>query len=235
VSHVINYDIPGDPESYVHRIGRTGRAGREGMAITFVTPRERGYLRTIERITRHKVQMKRLPSVAEVANKRMKALQGRIGGSLEQGGLEPYLLMVEELCEEYEPVEISAAAIKQIAEVGGIRPTADGGSEGIDAEAGMARIFIPLGRNTGIHPRDIVGAIANEAGVPGRSIGAIDIYASSAFVDVPEGSVETIIRALNQTTLKGKKVRVEIARPRSDGPEERRDRDTKKESKSRRR
>jgi ATP-dependent RNA helicase DeaD len=217
VSHVINYDIPGDPEAYVHRIGRTGRAGREGIAITLVTPRERNYLRTIERITRKKIEFKRLPSQAEIASKRMQALQSRIQSGLETGGLDPYLLMAEELCQDRDPLEVAAAAIKLLAEAEGIRSLTDNSFEDVNAEPGMARLFIPLGRNVGLHPRDVVGAIANEADVPGRSIGSIDIYASSTFVDVPAGVADAVISALNRTTLKGQKVRVDIARPREDG------------------
>jgi ATP-dependent RNA helicase DeaD len=216
VSHVINYDIPGDPESYVHRVGRTGRAGREGIAMTLVTPRERNYLRTIERITRRKIEFKRLPSLAEIANKRMQALQSQLESKLEEGGLDPYLLMVEELCEEHDPTEIAAAAIKQIAESSGIKLDGDKEFEDVVAEPGMARLFLPVGRNAGIHPRDIVGAIANESGVPGRSIGSIDIYASSTFVDVPENRAEDVIDALNRTSIKGRRVKVEYARPRDE-------------------
>ncbi|MBW3624327.1 MAG: DEAD/DEAH box helicase [Armatimonadetes bacterium] len=213
VSHVINYDVPGDPESYVHRIGRTGRAGREGIAVTFVTPRERNYLRTIERITRHKIPIQRLPSVAEIANKRMQALRSRIETTLESGGLDLYLMMAEELCEDHDPREVAAAAIRMLAESEGIKTQEDKSFEGVHAESGMTRLFLPLGRNAGIHPRDIVGAIANETDVPARSIGAIDIYATSTFVDVPEEHAGEILHALNRTTLKGRKVRVDIARP----------------------
>ena len=214
VSHVINYDIPGDPESYVHRIGRTGRAGREGVAITLVTPRERNYLRTIERLTRQKIRIERLPSMSEVATKRMKTLRDRLAASIEAGGLEPYLLVAEELGDLYDPIEVTAAAIRALAEAEGIKPADDVASEeGVDAEPGMARLFIPIGRNVGLHPRDLVGAIANETDLPGRAIGAIDIYASSSFVDVPDHAVETVIRALNHTTLRGHRVRVERAKP----------------------
>ncbi|MCX8016651.1 MAG: DEAD/DEAH box helicase, partial [Rhodocyclaceae bacterium] len=112
VSHVINYDVPGDPESYVHRIGRTGRAGRAGMAITLITPRERRQLQLIERATRSRIQPSKLPTLADVAARRREAFRDALREVLANENLDPYVLMVEEMTEEHDVTELAAAAFK---------------------------------------------------------------------------------------------------------------------------
>jgi ATP-dependent RNA helicase DeaD len=219
VSHVINYDVPSDPESYVHRIGRTGRAGRSGEAVTLVTPRERRMLRIIERVTGKRIQPVRLPTLADVAARRREAFKDSIREALEDGGgLDPFLMMVEDLAEEYDPADIAAAAISLAMKGsrGGEAEdeplhTVDG--DGVGTEPGMARLFLNAGRIHRIRPADIVGAIANEANLPGRAIGAIDIFDEFSFVEVPRDAADRVLRALGRTTLRGRPLNVEIARP----------------------
>ena len=218
VSHVINYDIPWDPEGYVHRIGRTGRAGREGDAITLVTPREQRQLRIIERVIGMKLKRLRLPSPSDVAARRREAVMEQIRGAIDAGGLDPYLAMVEALGDDYDPVEIAAAAFKVLGDGTLVRAESTesaNGRDGADAgvEPGMTRLFIHAGRRAGIRPMDIVGAIANEAGVPGNRVGAIDLYDNFAFVEVPSVDAERVLGALNSTTLRGQRVEVNVARP----------------------
>ncbi|MFD1043553.1 DEAD/DEAH box helicase, partial [Pseudoxanthomonas kaohsiungensis] len=114
ISHVLNYDIPYDTESYVHRIGRTGRAGRSGEAILFVTPREKGMLRAIERATRQPIEEMRLPSVAAVNDRRVARFFEKISGVLESGGLEDYRELVDRYAGEHDVAasEIAAALAK---------------------------------------------------------------------------------------------------------------------------
>jgi ATP-dependent RNA helicase DeaD len=114
ISHVINYDVPSDPESYTHRIGRTGRAGRSGDAILFVTPRERGLLKAIERATRQPVAQLTLPTIKAVNEVRIARFKDQIGEALAAGGLE----MFRQLIEDYEreqnvpAIDIAAALAK---------------------------------------------------------------------------------------------------------------------------
>jgi len=112
VTHVYNYDIPQDPESYVHRIGRTGRAGREGMAITFVTPREMGYLRTVEQTTRKRMTPMRPPTWDEAFEGQQRLSMERIGDTIKEGNIDEYLAVAKELLEAYDPVQVTAAALK---------------------------------------------------------------------------------------------------------------------------
>jgi ATP-dependent RNA helicase DeaD len=112
VSHIINYDLPLDAESYVHRIGRTGRAGATGIALTLVTPRERRLLRLIERAIHRRLEPLHLPTAADVAGRRLAALREEVLRALDAGQLEPFLTLVEDLASTRDPVEIAAAAFK---------------------------------------------------------------------------------------------------------------------------
>lgn len=213
VSHVINYDIPGDPESYVHRIGRTGRAGRAGEAITLVTPRERRLLREIERATGQRLERRGVPTAAEVARRQQEILAEAVAEVIEEGDLETPMQIVDNLAAYYDPSEIAAAAIQLLMGDRGAGESDDIPSADSLAEAGMQRLFLSLGRRDGIRPMDIVGAIANEAQIPGKSIGQIDIFDRHTFVDIPEPVVDRVVQALGRTRLRGKPVRVEMADP----------------------
>lgn len=228
VSHVINYDIPNDPEAYVHRIGRTGRAGRTGAAITLVTPRERRLLKDIERLSGARIRPMKLPTRADVAARRVEALKTSIRDRVQQGDLDPYLVLVQGLGEELDLAEVAAAALSLAA-------TADRRGPLVMVEPeeempavtaprtgnGVVRLFIDAGRKDGVRPADIVGAIANEASVPGRAIGAIDIYDRFSFVEIPERYVDDVLAAMSRTTLKGQDVTFKVAIPReSQAPRE---------------
>jgi ATP-dependent RNA helicase DeaD len=214
VTHVINYDIPWDAESYTHRIGRTGRAGREGDAITLVSPRERRQLKLIERSIGARIMPVRLPTAADIAARRRELFKQTVLDTLAQGELDAFLVTVEELAEEYEPSEVAAAALKLLwAQRGEAAAQEVDASDGTRVEEGMARLFITVGRQEGLRPGDLVGAIANEAGISGQAIGAIDILDHCAFVEVPAEAADRVVRALTRTRLRGRKVRVEKAPP----------------------
>ena len=231
VSHVINYDVPDDPDSYVHRIGRTGRMGREGEAITLVSPRELRQLRFIERMIGKRITPVRVPSLADVEARRRQVFKDTIVKILSEDNLEPYLMVVDELAEEYDPAEIAAATIKYATGQTGQSGRADGAApdaarevrrandhamagDGRGAERGMTRLFVNVGRQDGVRPGDFVGAIANEAGIPGRAIGAIDLFDTYSFVEVPEPEAGRVVDALARTMIRGRRVNAEIARPR---------------------
>jgi ATP-dependent RNA helicase DeaD len=227
VSHVVNYDIPESAEAYVHRIGRTGRAGRTGEAITLVTPKETRWLRQIERIVRAKIEPKRLPTIADVAERRREAMKELILESLkEEDGYTSYLDTIDDLASDHDVAEVAAAILKLYAEETG-RGTPEEKEDDLATfaaartgrgESGMTRLFVNAGRNQNIRPQDIVGAIANEANIPGRSIGAIDILDTSTFVDVPTEFVDRVIQALLRSGVKGRPVNVEIANPEAGPP-----------------
>jgi ATP-dependent RNA helicase DeaD len=210
VSHVINYDIPEDPEAYVHRIGRTARAGKAGKAITFVTPRERALLKTIERLIRVNLVRMRVPTLADIAERRAQAFRDSLREILVENHLEPYLVMVEQLGDEFDVSQIAAAAIKLA-----LAEPIDGteGDDGRSVEQGMERLFVRAGRRDGVSAKDFVGAIANEAGIPGREIGAIDVYDKFSFVEVPKSQARVVVEALSRSGVRGKRVPIDIAVP----------------------
>jgi ATP-dependent RNA helicase DeaD len=114
VSHVINFDVPSAPEAYVHRIGRTGRAGREGVAITLVEPREQRLLRNIEHLTKSKIEVANVPSVADLKVKRLESMRASLQDALAAGELDLFRVVVESLAEKHDPKDVAAAAIKLV-------------------------------------------------------------------------------------------------------------------------
>ncbi len=214
ISHVVNYDIPNDVEAYVHRIGRTGRAGREGKAILLVTPRQTRMLRDIEHHTGQRIKPMRVPSRAHVAARRAELFKGRIRATLAEDDLELYLAMVEEVAAEgFEMAEVAAAAVR-LAQ--GDKPldvvVEEEPPEMAPGTDGMVRLFFGAGRRSGVRPADIVGAIANEADVPGRSIGAIDVFDSYTLVEVPAEYEAQVIERMSRSTIRNQPIRVRIAR-----------------------
>ncbi|MGH2442882.1 MAG: DEAD/DEAH box helicase [Chloroflexota bacterium] len=210
VSHVINYDIPLDPEGYVHRVGRTARAGRAGTSITFVTPRERALMKTIERLTGVRMQRIAVPSTADIAERRHQLFRDTLRETISSGGLDPYLSMVDQLGDEFDLAEVAAGAIKLALDGEGDGVTAQ---DAVPTEEGMERLFIRAGRRDGVGAGDIVGAIANEANISGREIGAVEIYDKFSFVEVPKQHGRRVVDALLRSGIRGRRVPVDIAVP----------------------
>jgi ATP-dependent RNA helicase DeaD len=214
ISHVINYDVPYDPETYLHRIGRTGRAGRAGTAVLFVTPREQRMLREIERFTRQRIAAMKIPTRADVAARRVALFKESILKTLKEGDLEPYLALVQELAEEggFEIAEIAAAAARLASGEKPLQVTVEAPAA-TPVEDGMVRLFLDTGRRAGVGPADIVGAIAGEAGVPGKAIGAIDVYDRFTFVEIPAQYRDQVLERMAHVAIRHRPVRVTLARP----------------------
>jgi ATP-dependent RNA helicase DeaD len=215
VSHVINYSMPGDTESYVHRIGRTGRAGRTGEAISLVTPRERRLLRWIERAVGQRLESRRVPTASDVAARQRERLAATLQEIIEMEELESAMTLVDELAAYYDPSLVAAAAISLLIEPEPEEADLPVNTSGV--ERGMARLFVNVGSKDGLRPSDVVGAIANEAKIPGKSIGVIEIKDTYSFVEIPEPLVSRVVAALGRTRLRGRDVRVEVAQPKDDG------------------
>ena len=226
VTHVINYDIPWDVEQYIHRIGRTGRAGRTGDAITLVEGRERRQLRAIEQMIGTTIKPARIPTAADIAARRRDLFQQSLRETLAAREFDSYLATVEALAEEYDMAEVAAAALQMLWQSQHSGPEEAAEELNADSErpeVGMTRLFVGLGRQDGLRPGDLVGAISNEAGLPGRVIGAIDILDKTAFVEVPAPDAQHVITVLRNATIRGRRVKVEMAGPaaRGAGPQQR--------------
>ena len=230
ISHVINFGIPASLETYVHRIGRTGRAGRSGLAITVLEPREYGRLRAIERMTKGEVEVRSIPTLTDVRAKRMEVVRAAIAEELLEGDYERFRVGVVLLCDEFDPFAVASAAVSIVVKLSGgaddeveipaaagfdktRRPAARKPRVHEAPEPGMTRLFIGAGRSLGIRPGDIVGAIANEAGIPSKRIGAIDIAERFTLVEVDSAAANAVIEALRAATIKGRTVTVRRDRP----------------------
>ncbi len=214
ITTVINYDMPSDTDSYVHRIGRTGRAGREGKTVLFVTPRQKRMMRDIERYTKQRIEALRLPTQADVAAKRVEKVKKKITNTLEEQDLSLYRSLIDELAEEtsIDVAELAAAATflslgDKLIET----PNIPDAKNFTFSEEGMVQLYINIGRKQGISPGDIVGAIANEADIPGKAIGAIDVNDSYTLVDIPAEFVERVLVNMNRSQIRGKEMDIRLA------------------------
>jgi len=216
VTHVINYDVPQDPESYVHRIGRTGRAGKRGLAITLVTPREYKLLKQIEREIKQKIIVREVPSLEDVAERQAEMWRSKIVDVIREGGLAPYRAILSGLVDEHDPIDIASALLKLASSGDGNRTESDEYDFGdTGARPGMVRFFVNVGRTSRMSPQDFVRAISEEAGVPGDAVGRIDMFEKFTFIEVEEESAPFVYEALRQSRINGTRVNLEPAKPRS--------------------
>ena len=248
ISHVINLDLPPDPETYVHRIGRTGRAGREGVAISMVTPGEVPRARYFQRALKVTIERMPVPSDAVIASARGDEIQQLLDAQLAEGTGAGAADMVAALEEEHDLRAIAAAALTLLAADHGLDLEGDfdehpprwaqarvppdrgdrrkdrDGRDGRDrrdrergreprapraarGEADAVELFLPVGKRRGVRPADLVGALANDAGIDGRSIGRITILDAKSFVRVSEASAALIL-AQGDVEVRGKRVPV---------------------------
>lgn len=216
VTHVVNYDIPQDPESYVHRIGRTGRAGKTGLAITLVTPREFKLLKQIERETRATLVLREVPSLADVAERQAEIWRNRIIETIHEGGLGHYRATLGNIVDDHDPIDVASALLK-LASADDLktREEADYDFGDTGASPGMVRFFVNVGRAARLSPSDLVRTIAEEAGVPGQAVGKIDIFDRFTFVEVEEEAAPFVYEALRQSRIHGSRINLEPAKPRS--------------------
>jgi ATP-dependent RNA helicase DeaD len=247
ITHVVNYDIPYDTEVYIHRIGRTGRAGRKGTAILFVSPRERRMLRAIEQATRQPIQQMRLPTLQDIADKRVEQFKAQLVETLDSEDLGFYRELIDSLVAEDvgEPADIAAAIahlmhkerplaasaepeppVREFRDFGHDRVDRprrdfrdDRGPRGDRGERGdfrrydgpMDRYTIDVGRTHGVLPKDIVGAIANEGGIPAKQIGAIKLFDTYSTVELPTDLSPDFFQALKKTWVRSQRLNLQRA------------------------
>jgi ATP-dependent RNA helicase DeaD len=225
ISHVINYDAPFDAEAYVHRIGRTGRAGRNGEAILFLTPQDRRILRNIGTATGQDIDLMDIPSAKSINKKRIEKLNHQISETLQSKDISFFKDLIETYYAENDVAQIDvAAAVAHLLQgdtpiflkeepttknskkrnsfvkdrPGSDRPRRNKRPSS-SPEHGMERYRIHVGKVHDVRPSNIVGAIANEAGISSEHIGRINIYDDSSTVDLPEGMPKKTLRLLKNT------------------------------------
>ncbi len=218
VDMVFNYDLPQDEEYYVHRIGRTARAGREGMALSFVVGRDRYRIRDIEKYTKTKIARKDLPTLKDIKEMKTDLLLEKVKEEIDKGNLGKYESMLNSLLEkDYSSFDVAAALLKFYLESDKLNShqeldSVDRGNTNLNA---MTRVYINTGKRKGVSPRHILGAIINETHVPRKIVGAIDMYDKFTFVEVPGEYADEIVNRLNNKRIKGIRVKVELANPRN--------------------
>ena len=236
LTHVVNYDLPVSPEAYVHRIGRVGRAGREGVAIALVEPRERRMFTAIEKLIGHPIHIGQVPCSSEVRSIRLRRTQAAIREALGEHHerFDRYRGVLDELTDEHDVFEVALAALALAHEATqgeesdendvdlsvrhDFKDTPKDGKKHKDQKKQKhqlqngTRLFFSLGRKAGINPGDLVGAITGEAGVKGKDLGSITVHEMYSLVEVPADKAKRIVRAMDQCTIKGRKVKVRLDR-----------------------
>jgi ATP-dependent RNA helicase DeaD len=248
VSHVVNFDVPYDTESYVHRIGRTGRAGRTGDAILFISHREKRMLMAIEKMTRQPIEQMTIPSISELNETRLSRFKQSVVDATQDTSIQNLMPIVEMLQKETEAdPEVLIAALIKLAQGDeplllresdrpdlhsrpvrndSSRDRFDRGDRGDrndrsrrDAprrkpreskkpEEGMQRFRIDVGHMHGVKPGNIVGAIANEADISSKHIGAIEIHDNFSTVDLPAGMPTETKDKLKGTRVAGQRLAI---------------------------
>ncbi len=256
ISHVVNFDVPSEPQAYVHRIGRTGRAGRAGTAITLFEPREQWLLANIERLTKQRIERSSVPTVADLRARRLELTRASLREALLAGELDRFRVAVESLSEEFDLLDIAAAGVKlahlasgakddepeipqvrvpppprpgRVTSEGAGRAPVRGATPSIQPagrrvargprSADAVTVFIGAGRQAGVRPADLVGAIVNETGLPARAVGAIEIADRFSLVEVPAEAADRVIASMKKAQLRGRKVVVRRERTGASQPE----------------
>ncbi len=251
ISHVVNYDIPYDTESYVHRIGRTGRAGRKGEAILFVQPREKRMLFAIEKATRQTIAKMQLPSTEDIADRRVMQFTQQLSETIESQDLSFFQEVISHYQESHDadPLEVAAALtylvqktrpLKPVVHVrqrparaererGSRRDRSNRGERPVRADRndrssprrgnqgtvhrsaeGMQTYRVEVGKNHGVEVKNIVGAIANEAGIDSKDIGRINLQDDYSTVDLPQGMPKDLFQQLRKVWVVNKQLELSL-------------------------
>lgn len=237
IEAVFNYELPQDSEYYIHRIGRTGRAGRKGTAFSFVYGRQMQQLREIERYTKAKITEQKVPTIKDMMEAKTDKMFEDIIEVIEKGDLDQYEKHVSNLVEKGHDVSVVAAALlkmkmnlKDQSEITSVTrpdnfrndrgdrndrgnrrdrgPSRGGKNPG---KAGMTRFFMNIGKEQGVNAGDIVGAVAGEVGIAGKLIRDVSVHDKFSFFEVPEKNAKGVTSIMSKKRIKGKRVNVEEA------------------------
>ena len=254
ISHVVNYDVPYDTESYVHRIGRTGRAGRKGEAILFISPREKRMLFAIEKATRQTITKMQLPSSEDIADRRVMQFNQQLSETIESQDLAFFQTVINDYQQEHEadPLEVAAALVYLVQKSRPLKPVkhvesrparADRevrsrdrnnknerssprrsiGSAIRESEAGMQTYRVEVGKDHGAEVKNLVGAIANEAGIDSKDIGRISLQDAYSTIDLPEGMPKDLFQQLRKVWVCNKQLQISLMHSNSAGSFEKND------------
>jgi ATP-dependent RNA helicase DeaD len=217
VDMVINYDIPQDEEYYVHRIGRTARAGRDGAAFSFVSGREIYKLKDIQKYTKTKIERRDLPTLKDIKEQHTDTILGKIREAIESEDLAKHSSMIDTLLqEEYNSFDIASALLKMYLEENKLMENhqeldmVDTGKK-YKSKGTSTRVHVNVGKQQGISPRHLLSAIFQETGLSKKLIGNIDVYDKFTFMEIEGNYADVVMNGLNGKKIKGHKVKIERA------------------------
>ena len=210
ITHVFNYELPQDSDSYVHRIGRTGRANRQGTAYTLVTAREYRFLKQIEKDTKGTIKRKELPTIDDIFLSKYKSIVGRVKETLSQDDYKRFVPLVTELDEEYSLVDVASALMYMVySKEISYEYTENSISSN---EGGFVRVFLNVGRKDKLNPKKLITFIKESARIRGDEIGDIDILDKFSFFDISQKAVDKVFKTCEGKRFCGRKVNLEIAK-----------------------
>ena len=209
VTHVINYELPQDIESYVHRIGRTGRAGREGTAYSIITPREFGYLRQIRNTTKSDIVKKSVPTVQEIYNNKFTTMVDEVSSIIDAKGYDKFVDVAKELNERYDAVEVIASLMKSQFDT---KLSFDYSTDALVAPKSQdVRLFFSAGKRDGLTIKNLLTYITDNAKVGASQIRNIDIMENFTFVNVDEAIHQQVLTKCTGNKINKRKINVEVA------------------------
>lgn len=221
IEAVFNYDLPQDLEYYIHRIGRTGRAGREGTAYNFIFGRQMQELRAIERYTKAKISQAKVPTKQDMVKVQTDQMFNGIKETIKAGDLKPYHQHVATLIkQDYNLSDIAAALLKmqidvkeetEVTSATAKKQSRGARNPGNPGKSGMTRFFMNIGKLQGVNAGDIVGAVAGEVGIPGKSIRDVSVHDRFSFFEVPTKDSNSVTTIMSKKRIKGKRINVELA------------------------
>ena len=209
ITHVINYDLPQDVESYVHRIGRTGRANREGIAYSLVSPKEYSMLKQIKNVTKGSIEKKAIPTVNDILNVKSQNILKDVTDTINESDYSKFIPVAKDLVEQFDSVDVIAALIKSTFS-GDIFETYKTNSLESPKNEDI-RLFLSVGRRDGINPKSLVEFIKDTAKVKPTSIGDIDILENFSFVNISPDIKDKVIDKCIGRKLNKRKVNIEVA------------------------
>lgn len=209
VTHVFNYDLPQDVESYVHRIGRTGRANKEGTAYSLVTPRDFTMLKQIQKVTKSTIEQRPIPTAHEIKNKKFNIMISEIKETINNGNIEKFEANANELLKDNEPVEIIAALMKMKYDNEKVFEYSSDKLESPQKED--VRLFFSLGKRDGLTPKILINYIKEKSRINAAAIGHIDLMENFSFVSVDKSISKKVLDKCPGGKINKRKVNVEVA------------------------
>jgi ATP-dependent RNA helicase DeaD len=215
VSHVINYELPQDIESYIHRIGRTGRADKEGVAFTIITPKERSFMQQIERVTKSTITKEEIPTLRVIEEAKLQSLINQVEDVIYTGKHKRFKAMTNELDENMLLDFTAALLYLQYQDMLGFdykkESIALKGKDNSRDKSGYTRIFITAGSMDRVKVPQIIDFLVKTAGIRKGDIGDIDIKRKFTFIDIQSKVVNKVIKKCHNEKINSRKIHIEIA------------------------